>query len=70
MMGRADSPHCGHQPAVIYTLRDDSFPPGRGLSPIKTNRSHVAEMKAFHFPDFLKVKCGDGKHMYCFCLGL
>lgn len=49
---------------------DDSSPPWRCLSPIKANGSHVAELKAFHFPDFLKIKYGEGKHMYCFLFGV
>lgn len=66
MCAAARSP-CGH--CYLYTW-GDSFPLWRGLSPIKTNGSHVAEPKAFHFPDFLKIKCGEGKHMHCFYLGL
>jgi hypothetical protein len=57
-------------PAAIYTLGDYSFSPQRRLSPIKANGSHVAELKAFHFPNFLKINCGEGKHMYCFYLGM
>ena len=48
---------------VTPFLQEDGFP-------IKANRSHVAEIKAFHFPDLLKIKCGDRKHMYCFYWGL